>query len=371
MLIVFFAVLGMAAGHGAMTLPATRMSTTQRVGGTCEGEDPSMHVQNMTCFWFNEGCTIGCRACSKDCGHIKSAFGLCCKEQMKPTLNDPKLRTFKDLGGVLDLGMKYNPWRAPGFAPVYDPCGLAGGMLPGEAGKLNMPPVGIDQGLPGQELPEVPGLKATWTAGSIQEVSWGINANHGGGYAYRLCPKVPGQNLTEACFQQHHLQFVGNLSWIQFADDTSNRTAIPATRVTEGTSPHGASWTRNPIPACGTVTGGGIHTSSACKTAQFEPPLQEFIPPHPQYAPLPGLYGYGMGHCVGLHFIGPPTDVCTEDEERFWKSRFHFNIIDKVQLPSDLPAGEYAVSFRWDSEQTPQVWANCADVTIRAAESVV
>ena len=33
---------------------------------------------------------------------------------------------------------RYNPWRAPGYAPVNDPCGMAGGTLrknagPGEA----------------------------------------------------------------------------------------------------------------------------------------------------------------------------------------------------------------------------------------------
>merc|ERR1712216_1067635 len=38
-----------------------------------------------------------------------------------------------------------------------------------------------------------------------QDVGWNIIANHGGGYAYRLCPK--SSNLTEACFQRHHLEF--------------------------------------------------------------------------------------------------------------------------------------------------------------------
>lgn len=365
-----FILIEVVAGHGAMTLPSTRMSTSMGKGGTCEGMEPSLSPQNWTCFWFNEGCTIGCKSCSKDCGHVKSAFGFCCKEQMEPTLNGKHLRTFQNLLGVADVAMRYNPWRAPGFAPVFDPCGLAGGMLPGEAGVLNPPPPGVDQGSRGQDLPEIPELKAVWAAGSVQEVAWGINANHGGGYAYRLCKKVAGQDLTEECFQQNHLQFVGDESWVQFADDVTNRTKISAVRVSEGTSPEGAIWTRNPIPACGGVTGGGIHVSS-CKHAQFEPPLKDVIRAHPKYAPLPGLYGFGMGHCVGLNLVGPPTDACTEDEETFWKERFHFNIIDRVQVPSTLTPGEYAMSFRWDSEQTPQVWANCADVTITASETAV
>lgn len=362
--------VGSASGHGAMTLPATRMSTSLKKGGLCEGTDPTVPYQNETCFWFNEGCSIGCNSCSKDCSHVKSAFGFCCPEQIQPTNNDPRTRTFKDLFGKLDVAMRFNPWRAPGFAPVYDPCGLAGGMLPGEAGKINPPPPGVPQGMRGQDLPEVPALKMTWAAGSVQEVAWGINANHGGGYAYRLCPKVPGQNLTEECFQKHHLQFVGTVSWVHFGR-SGNRSEIPAVRVTEGTKPTGSSWTRNPIPACQGVTGGGVHTRNGCEEAQFEPPLADVVSPHATYAPLPGLYGFGMGHCVGIHLDGSPFDACKDEELDFWRERFHFSIVDLVQIPADLPAGEYAVSFRWDSEQTPQVWANCADVQIVAGEAMV
>lgn len=91
--------------------------------------------------------------------------------------------------------------------------------------------------------------------------------------------------------------------------------------------------------------------------------------PHPKYDPLPGLYGFGMGHCVSAtpganHTIQPGLRACTDEELAFWTARFNFNVVDQVQIPSDLPAGEYLLSFRWDSEQTPQVWANCADVTI-------
>ena len=44
-----------------------------------------------------------------------------------------------------------------------------------------------------------------WKAGGVAEVVWQIGANHGGGYAYRLCPL--GEALTEACFQDHPLPF--------------------------------------------------------------------------------------------------------------------------------------------------------------------
>ena len=36
--------------------------------------------------------------------------------------------------------------------------------------------------------------------------------------------------------------------------------------------------------------------------------------------------------------------------------------MDKVEVPKDLETGDYVLSFRWDCEQTPQIWNTCADV---------
>jgi predicted carbohydrate-binding protein with CBM5 and CBM33 domain len=41
----------------------------------------------------------------------------------------------------------------------------------------------------------------------------------------------------------------------------------------------------------------------------------------------------------------------------------------RVILPKTLPAGDYVLGWRWDCEETAQIWANCADVTIAAAGS--
>jgi hypothetical protein len=272
---------------------------------------------------------------------------------MKPTLpKDPKFRTYQDLGGFIDIGMKYNPWRSPGFAPVEDPCGVITGNQPGE--HVNGAP---KPGTRGSSLPATKGPQ--WAAGSQQEVSWSLYANHGGGYSYRLCPR--SDNLTEECFQRNHLQFVGNQSWIQYAHEgEGNRTAIDATRVSEGTNPPGSQWTKNPIPACGGYVGGSstpfdIPFLSNCHRPQFEPPLKEHIPAHRNLKPLPGLYGFGVGA------VGPVMDP---KEFKYWQDVFSFNLIDRVQIPADLSPGEYVLSFRWDCEQTPQIWQNCADVTI-------
>ena len=336
-----------------MNAPTTRTSQSMKWLVPCQSTKIGQAPQySMTCLWFNEGCAIGCKSCEAGkCGHIKSSvLDKCCPEQMEPTLKDPRLRTYS--GFLADVAMDHTPWRAPGFAPVYDPCGIASGVPAGvNPGPINPPPIGIKQGLSMQDLPELPDVKTRWPAGSIQDVAWAINANHGGGYAYRICPKTSGAKSTETCFQKNHLKFIGNQSWIQFGDDMNNRTAIAAVRTVEGTNPAGSQWTKNPIPACGGVSGGDI--SKRCDKAQFEPPLADVIKGHPKYAPLDGLYGFGV-----------PALETSVDELRFWTSRFHFNIIDKVHIPQDLPAGEYLLSFRWDAEQTPQIWTNCADVTI-------
>ena len=36
----------------------------------------------------------------------------------------------------------------------------------------------------------------------------------------------------------------------------------------------------------------------------------------------------------------------------------------KVSGDPSLPAGEYVLGWRWDSEETAQVWSNCADVKV-------
>lgn len=44
--------------------------------------------------------------------------------------------------------------------------------------------------------------------------------------------------------------------------------------------------------------------------------------------------------------------------------KFMFTIKDKLRVPNNLELGEYSLSWRWDCEQTPQVWNSCADITI-------
>lgn len=41
---------------------------------------------------------------------------------------------------------------------------------------------------------------------------------------------------------------------------------------------------------------------------------------------------------------------------------YRWHIVDKVVVPNT--PGDYVLSWRWDCEQTPQIWTNCADISI-------
>ena len=147
-----------------------------------------------------------------------------------PTNNDPRFRTSArnvPAGSKADSTM-HMPWRAPGNAPVSDPCGLAGGTwnaqtLGGDFNATKYAKLG-DKG--SVVLPYRPtGVK--WQRGGVAKPTWYIRANHGGGtsvplltrvhsdffgvtgarlltpilpaagYSYRLCKYQPGVQLTE------------------------------------------------------------------------------------------------------------------------------------------------------------------------------
>ena len=49
---------------------------------------------------------------------------------------------------------------------------------------------------------------------------------------------------------------------------------------------------------------------------------------------------------------------------------FLFSVMDEVEIPEDLSPGDYVLSFRWDCEQTPQIWNACANVEITCENCV-
>merc|ERR1712217_503331 len=78
--------------------------------------------------------------------------------------------------------------------------------------------------------------------------------------------------------------------------------------------------------------------------------------------------GFGIGHCAfPLPEAHGYSIQCKAPEALKVFGMFsRLNIVDQVEVPKDLPPGDYVLSWRWDCEQTPQIWAGCGDVTIVA-----
>ena len=71
----------------------------------------------------------------------------------------------------------------------------------------------------GTDLPPLE-TGTVWKAGGEAEVVFAVKFNHGGGYAYRLCPA--DEPLTEACFQSNHLEFVQEKQALLYKNGTCN-----------------------------------------------------------------------------------------------------------------------------------------------------
>merc|ERR1719221_594864 len=110
------------------------------------------------------------------------------------------------------------PWRAPGTARVDSPCGILGGNRggcpDGSPSHEGCAGGGWGRGPDARSLNYPDVVTTEWERGSVVEAIWGLEANHGGGYSYRLCKRPASGNmmeLTEECFQQNVLEFVGDM----------------------------------------------------------------------------------------------------------------------------------------------------------------
>ena len=305
------------------------------------------------------------------------------------------LRTFADVGPDFEDWSARNPWRAPGTAAVSSPCGSEGGnprgcvQLGGNGtrGPCVTDDGGFGYGPDGRSLGGL-GVITSWPRGGIVEAGWSIRSNHGGGYSYRLCRKPASGNwtdVTEDCFQRTPLDFAGNTSFIAYAG--GERYEIDAVRTTSGTHPAGSMWARNPIPCFGTgndVQGAG--TQFPLPTLRGVPartpaPLAGFCPCRKNRnghggdgrAPATPAWarrravgdGDGDGDaartcycCCGCCAAGRPEPSFDD-----------WIIVDRLRVPAHLPAGEYALGFRWDCEQSPQVWQQCATINVTGTVS--
>merc|ERR1711939_478897 len=135
----------------AQGIPSDRCP--EGLGAMCaSGSDLNVRADGgggQPCLWWSQGCSIGCDYCLTDPKHPdnngtirklpitgnpphadKAGFrkSYCEKPSVKAVL--PKKYWTLNLHaepGAVDDSYQFNPWRAPGSAPVVDPCGQAAG----------------------------------------------------------------------------------------------------------------------------------------------------------------------------------------------------------------------------------------------------
>ena len=132
------------------------------------------------CFWFSQGCTIGCKECGGSDGN--AYCGNASDYDRRATLPESHWSypyeaiaytkppcPSKDPGCAVARKKTCgaNPFCAPGSAPVFNPCGVAGGdVQPGAPGNGGNPPAGYKQGDDARLIPELPSPKKVWKKGS-------------------------------------------------------------------------------------------------------------------------------------------------------------------------------------------------------------
>jgi hypothetical protein len=281
----------------------------------------------------------------KSMADLKVVPGCAKPNGKKATICKSSLRTINTQAecGTPEDYYYYSPWRYPGSAPVIDSCGSAGGRLPGQptgaAGAQYQNTTLSKEGDLGSNLPPMPS-QATWKAGESYEVGWTVAANHGGGYAYRMAP-ADGP-LNEATFGKLPLDFVGN-SILRWDGDYSTQVEFNTTErgweTSVGTVPEGSMWRKNPIPN-GIWARCGPEFSPVCNESQ------ECV----DFFSTGKGHGYGTCKCSGWSNNGPLLP--------------NLEVVDRVVIPAGTKPGKYVLQWRWDCEESDQIWASCSDVTV-------
>ena len=175
--------------------------------------------------------------------------------------------------------------------------------------------------------------------------------------------------MTEACFQDTPLDFVGDQTFIRY-NDQSREFAIPATTTNVGTWPKGSMWRKNPVTFCNCDLG------YMCEASEEKEEKEEMVGSNPDYKTMFKAYNktnFRPGQTSKICPTGVQFPMLWEEgcggapymaNEQNWQVVFNFEMIDQVKIPANLPAGEYMMSWRWDCEETPQVWNSCSDITI-------
>ena len=102
--------------------------------------------------------------------------------------------------------------------------------------------------------------------------------------------------------------------------------------VSNGTLPAGSTWAKNPLPRNDTNATG---RSFPAKCEEVSDCGSEVGPPRASRCKCSGMWG-----------------------------PYNAEVVDQVRIPDNLPAGDYVLGWRWDCEESNQIWASCSDVTI-------
>jgi len=191
------------------------------------------------CEWFNDGCVIGCDACSNSgeyyCnepmpnGEKSSCYppasqngctvdGKLSDEPPMPAESLPhEFRTWDMNGhspswGVTGKSMTANhPWRAPGHSPISNPCGIASGTVPGLPGggdghgKPPAVPTGYKRAMNGTDLPELEGGPTSWSESSngCVQICTRVSCHQRSSDADRCCQQrpAPHRRLPGRCLR--------------------------------------------------------------------------------------------------------------------------------------------------------------------------
>lgn len=244
------------------------------------------------------------------------------------------------------------PWRAPGSAILNDACGIAGGspIHQGNGGEYYETRF-AKQGDKGSQVLAPLATGVIWKAGTSVQASVFIQANHAGGWQYRLCPA--DAELSEECFQQTPLAFDQSAGQQLLLSDGSIH-QLNGTYLREGTFPKGSAWVMNPVPECcppegacerqGLLCGSSEKSSMGHECYSHQCGVDSGLGPSKPEFPWPTM-----------NQLAPPTNIAPK-----------FAIIDTLQIPTNLKPGNWVLGWRWDAEETAQVWTACADITIAA-----
>ena len=143
------------------------------------------------------------------------------------------------------------------------------------------------------------------------------------------------------CFEDTTLNWIPNSQRVQYQDDVCSY--VTMTEM-EKVGHKDRIWRFSPIPDTNQITLGGEGVCTWESVEQFSNAMveQEFI--------------------ASFGAQDSSTMMCDSGPDQHGPKSWH--VVDQVRVPADLPAGEYLLSWRWDSYMADQLWTGCADVEI-------